>query len=74
MRCAITGEFFAGLLISLYVALFMTHSGMCLAQSFAEAAPKLMHLSENQAISVANKGPIGGVFGSRAPLVGESIP
>lgn len=59
VRCVITGEFFAGLLISFYVALFMTHSGMCLAQSFAEAAPKLMHLSENQAISVANKEPIG---------------
>ena len=58
MRCTITGKFFAGLLIRLYVPLFMTHSGVCPAQSLTEAPTKHNNFSENQAISTGNKEPI----------------
>jgi murein DD-endopeptidase MepM/ murein hydrolase activator NlpD len=77
VRCAITEKFLAGLLIRLYVPLFMTHSGVCPAQSLTDSPTKLKNLSENQTISVGKKEPIGSFrisspFGWRVdPITGK---
>ena len=77
VRCTITGKFFAGLLINLYVVLSMTYSGVGLAQRLTDSPTKLKNLSENQTISVGKKEPVGGFrisspFGWRVdPMTGQ---
>ena len=57
--CEVAGTICATCLMVFYIVLSMTNSGLGLAQSFAETAPKLNPLPEKQAISVGNKEPIG---------------